>query len=232
MKLEDLDIVYVLKCGKYEDCDELRYSLRSLENLPHRDVHIFGDKPEWVRRNVIYHDFTQVGEKWENVNRLLYLVCHTDSVTDDFILMNDDFFIMSAINKLPYYGDGTLMDRYNKIAEEFEVESLYQSGLKEASETLSEAHKPTYSFELHVPIILNKEKLLPIVKKYPKSCARRSLYCNIYGIEPVQHEDVKIYDPETKKLPNDFLSTADGKFTGNLREVVESRFPDKCKYEE
>lgn len=231
MELNNLDIVYVLKCGRYEDCDELRFSLRSLANIPHRDVHIFGDKPNWVR-NTIYHDFAQVGEKWENVNRLLYLVCHTDSVTDDFILMNDDFYIMSAINELPYYGDGTLMDRYDKIAEEFEVESLYQSGLKEASEVLSEAHKPTYSFELHVPIILNKEKLLPIVKKYPKSCARRSLYCNIYGIKPVQHKDVKIYDPEARNLPTDFLSSNDGKFTGGLREVVESRFPNKCKYEE
>lgn len=231
MELNNLDIVYVLKCGRYEDCDELRFSLRSLDNIPHRDVHIFGDKPDWVR-NIIYHDFAQVEERWANVNKLLKCACYDQSVTDDFILMNDDFYIMSAIDDVPYYADETLMDRYNEIAKEYENESLYQRGLKQASEALSEAHKPTCNFELHIPIILNKKKLLPIVKKYPKSCARRSLYCNIYGIKPVQHKDVKIYDPEARNLPTDFLSSNDGKFTGSLREVVESRFPNKCKYEE
>jgi len=231
METKNLDVVYVLKCGRFEECDELRYSLRSLENLPHRNVHIFGDKPDWVR-NVTFHDITQVGEKWENVNRLLSCICHTGSVTDDFILMNDDFYIMSAVEELPYYGDGTLMDRYNQIAKDWEVESLYQLGLKQASETLSEAHKDTYNFELHVPIILNKEKLLPIVEQYPMSCARRSLYCNFYNIKPVPHKDVKIYDPDTRDFPVDFLSSNDSKFSGSLREYVDSRFPDKCIYEE
>ena len=228
--MQNMDIVYPLRCRLFGSCDELRYSLRSLENIPHRRVHIFGDKPIWTR-NIIYHDITQVHSRWRNVNRLLEAACHAEDVTDDFILMNDDFFILRPIKDLPAYQHGTLMDRFNEIAQEYEKVSAYQCGLKEASEALSSAHRATNNFELHVPIILNKQKLLPILKQYPESCARRSLYCNTYGITGTERPDVKIYDPNITDYPEDFVSSDNQSFSGPLRDSIEKRFINKSKYE-
>ena len=46
LKTEDLDVVYCVK--ELITNEELRYSLRSLRNLPHRKVWIFGGCPKWV----------------------------------------------------------------------------------------------------------------------------------------------------------------------------------------
>ena len=88
----NMDIVYVLKPDFQNE--ELRYSLRSLENFPHDKVWFVGGQPNELtpdgRLNI-----RQWGDtKWERVKNMLARVCVADDISEDFWLFNDDFFIL------------------------------------------------------------------------------------------------------------------------------------------
>ena len=60
----------------------------------------------------------------------------------------------------------------------------------------------------------------------------RSLYGNYAKIGGEQTEDVKTVDPD-KIIPDDalFFSTSNKSFAGKVREQLEQRFPEPCRYE-
>ena len=117
MKTGALDIVYCLKAGSKGE--ELKYSLRSLKNLEHNRVWIFGDCPDWVD-NVNFVPIQQTrGNKWLNTAGLLKEICDNDNITEDFIWFNDDFFVLKKMDSLNYYHDRTLNRRvldFSKIS--------------------------------------------------------------------------------------------------------------------
>lgn len=227
---KDMDIVYVTK-ARFEN-EELRYSLRTLKNIPHRKVFIFGACPPWVK-NVQKRGVVQNENKWANVNHLLRVACRTEAVSDNFILMNDDFFINKKINGLDYYYCKNLEDRIEGLSDEVMNPSKYMLNLAVGIDILKEHNSQTKNFELHVPMIFNKYKLYPILKKYPDSAARRSIYANMYNIEGKETTDCKVYGlmaiPDARR---NFLSTTDASFRhGLVGKYIRTKFKDKSKYE-
>lgn len=100
------DIGYIL--GPQDDYSELRYSLRSLRFLPHRNVYIAGSEPpEWVQ-NVTHIPTDQRPiegsgtQKYVNIkhNQRLNLLALCDEL-DDFVLMDDDFMFVKPLETLP-----------------------------------------------------------------------------------------------------------------------------------
>lgn len=87
-----MDIVYVVREG--EKNDNLRYSLRSLKNIPHDDVYIIGHKPEWVKNVKYINRMQRVRNKFQNISRNMWLATKTSSISDDFIYMDDDFALL------------------------------------------------------------------------------------------------------------------------------------------
>ena len=108
-----MDIVFVVRPG--ESNEVLRYSLRSLVNLPHRQVYISGYCPSWVK-NVIYIATDQEGnDDLDNSNHNLICAAIREDLSDNFILMNDDFFIMAPADVVPPMHQGSLdgtIERY------------------------------------------------------------------------------------------------------------------------
>lgn len=234
MKTNNLDIVYCVK----ERClsDELRYSLRSLENIPHNKVWIYGGCPGWVNTKEVIHIPTPQDRvnKWLNTSLLLEKIVENDKITEDFIWFNDDFFVLEPIDELVYYYDRNLLSRiadFNKLSLTFS--SPYQKRLLGAMLALKNKKIDTLNFEVHVPIIFNRKKLASIFEKFPAIGAKRSLYGNMYGEEKQSIKDVKIYDCST--IPSDdsvFLSTSDMSFReGEVGKYIREKFKKKCKYE-
>lgn len=224
MELEKLDIVYTVYCGLCDNCDELRYSLRSLKNVPHRKVFVIGSKPQWLTKNVEYRHIIQVEDSFSNVNKLLTTACMDKEISEDFIWFNDDFYVIKKIKDIPYYYDKTLSDRVKDIAG-----SDYAKGLEKASQSLTEAHAGTLNFELHTPIVFNKEKLLKVLEKYPNTPARRSYYCNLNNIKGIQRKDVKLYGNATPTNTT-FLSTHGE--TPEHMEFLANKFSEKSEFED
>src|SRR5690554_930418 len=95
-----IDIVYFLRVDDKNNSEELRYSLRSLKHIPHGNVFIVGEMPEWVT-NVTHINVQQTGTKNQNVTTGLRKAIRSELISDDFILMNDDFFFMKDIEEMP-----------------------------------------------------------------------------------------------------------------------------------
>ena len=233
MHTDDLDIVY---CVKYcNDNKELKYSLRSLENIPHKRVWIYGGCPSWVD-NVNYVKVSQdKGNKWLNTSFSLAEICKNDDITEDFVWFNDDFFVLHPIDKLPYYNDRTLPARITDFAKISwnTMNNGYCSRLKRATRALRLNGKEVKNFELHLPIIFNRKKLQQVIQEYPNIGAKRSLYCNHFGVESEQLKDVKIYDLDN--IPEDdwdFVSTSDCSFSkGEVGKYIRKKFRKKGEYE-
>jgi hypothetical protein len=84
-----MDFVYICKPG---DNEELRYSIRSvLYSFPDANIWLVGGKPSWYSGNYIYVD--QKHHKYANAINNLHAICDSNEISEEFVLMNDDFFI-------------------------------------------------------------------------------------------------------------------------------------------
>lgn len=232
-KLSDkLDVFYPV-LPTVDDNLELRYSLRSLANMPHGKVFIYTSKPiKWLSNEVIQVPAEILSSnKFCRVNKKIELACRNEQISENFVLMNDDFFILKPIKTLPYYADA---NKPTLAARSEGSNPLYGQQLKEAESCLMAAGKPCTNFEMHMPLVVNKAKMLSTIKLRPTNGARRSLYCNLNGCEPTLVNDCKLYD--SLSLPDSnaaFCSSYMGSFYQDspLQRWLEAEFSGKCIYE-
>ena len=225
-----VDFVYMCRPG---DNEELRYSIRSVvKNAPVRNVWVVGDKPDWYVGNFI--PTVPVGNAFENVrNNLRKVIAHPE-ISEDFVLMNDDFFITRNVNSVyPYYG-GLLINRYMEH-QELAGFNFYANFLRKTDAVLrQQGIKNPLNYELHVPMPFNKTKLAETIDA-PFSI--RSYYGNIHQIGGEEMGDVKIYShprfvhtSSTIDNGTPYLSTEDGAFDA-IQGYLEDLFPEPSPYE-
>lgn len=232
------DVVYSVK--QCEDNEELRYSLRSLENIPHGNIYIAGYKPTWVK-NVIhvpnhqlrtYSKYLNSTNNWAAANAM-------DDLSDDYIYMNDDFFIMHKLETIPNMHMGSLdlfIDRYVSIGSRAYVEGsmttrrvLHQIGVT----------GDLKSYELHVPFLVNKSRrrdIVALAQHYnprQRSLHTRTLYGNYYQVEGIEMRDVKIHNESMQFSEKwDFLSTSDEAFSDcSVGDYIRDTFHIKSQFE-
>ena len=230
MDTSNMDIVYCLKNG--ETSDELRYSLRSLKNLPHRNVWFYGGCPTWAT-NVHHVYANQTGTKWQNSTRMLYAASLNENITKNFVWFNDDFYVWNPVKKLEYWYDRTLEQRAADFRTPLMDTSRYGLLLLDVANELKQQGKKTVNYALHIPLVFNRYKFAKMVQKYPQAVPGRSLYCNEYEVGGKQHDDVKIYDNMSLVPPRSlFASTSNKSFRlGKVGQQIKERFPDLCEYE-
>lgn len=234
MKLKDMDIVYVVKDSAYNE--ELQYSLRSVEkNFPHNRVWFFGGKPIGVHpdKQVLVNQIWRT--KWDNVRNMMRMIADNEEVTDDFVLFNDDFFVMKPIKTLPPYKWKTMESICKWVEEQNNSrQSGYTKNLRAVARELEEFQFPTDNYVLHLPMVFNKKKLLHALDVFPSTKSPRSVYGNMYLTKRAKtHKDVKIFRASTEPpKDSDFLSTEDYAFkNGKAGEYIKRCFPDKSRFE-
>lgn len=226
-----LDVVYILKPEL--DTDELRYSLRSVEkNFPHRKVFFVCGQPKGFNPDgKIEHKQTGYN-KWDQIRSSMWKIVECDEITDDFYLFNDDFFIMKPVKgKFVNMVDGTLIRRIEELANDCKGFNSYAKTLLKANEELKTLKCPTMNYDLHTPMLMNKE----MVKNSIGKCASpqmRSIYGNINRIPYVMHPDVKVYGLDVVPEDPDLLSTDDDSFTkGKVGEYIRTVFNKPSRFE-
>lgn len=233
-----MDIVYLLK--ESETNDELTYSLRSLKNLPHDKVFFVGGMPNNINPEKVYHIPTEQGDnKYKNTANAMLTACMCSKISEDFILMNDDFFVMTPIKDIKKELNlhrGLLDDMIFFYANEFPFKDEYLSGLRQTRELLRRVkiHGPL-NYELHTPMVINKAKMIEVFKipgfNDIESPMFRSLYGNLRLKDSQYTQDVKM-DALHLNLPENptFLSTSDNYFK-TVKVFMNAIFPDKSEYE-
>lgn len=245
-----MDLVYVVKEG--DKNPELRYSLRSVEkNLQYDKIWIVGYKPNWITGVEYIPVIQDKKDKWHNSDNNLLEACKNELVSDDFILMNDDFICLETNkNYLFNYSLGKLNTSILKHMKKT-TNRPYNRAFSDLKILLSELgikSKDMYDYESHTPMIINKHKFLELwekepVKKYlgtDKVLHKRSLYKNVFPDREtiILPEDVKIqYESELDRKKNvcGWISFYDEQVDNivyyNINLLLQNNFPNKSKYE-
>ena len=228
------DVVYILK----QDVKsyEIRYSLRSIErNLDHENVWFFGGQPVGLIPDKAYPMHQKGILKWERARSSLIEVCKNPEVSEKFWLFNDDFFVLKPVkSEEPFFG-GMLHDRILHIEHRWnDKRTGYTRALRHCEETLHDADLTTFNYALHIPLLVDKAKMLEALELFPDCPMFRSIYGNYAEIGGTQHDDVKIVGMGTP-IPDgaDYVSTDDSSFFyGRVGEQIRRMFPVPCKYEQ
>lgn len=225
-----IDIVYILK--ETMDTEELRYSLRSLKNLPHRYVWFVGGQPKGFKPDIALPHKQSGESKWDLIRSSMYKVLADERLSDEFYLFNDDFFVMKKVTgKWVNFADHTLQWRVDELQKEYPWLNPYARTLYKLKEELKSLGYPQVNFEVHMPMLFRKDIADSCIKQC-SSPQMRSAYGNISQCEWIQHDDVKVYDLESVPEKPDFLSTNDNTFRdGAVGEYIRNAFPEPSRFE-
>lgn len=234
-----MDIVYINTKTIWKN-NEIKYSLRSLDKLVTGvdNVYVIGYKPDFLSDLVIHVPYP---DKFENkaTNIMMKVLTATEvpELSDDFLLLNDDYFFMNPIDA-PTYPHYWKCDLSHTIQIQ---RNEYQKHVIPTCKALLDKKLPTKNFDVHKPIIYNKKLFQEVINQYnwniPWGYILRSIYCNTLGIEGVQRPDDKInhsHVPEnwermTKHL--DCFSVGDQSEDQYLLSFLNKKFPEPSKYE-
>lgn len=233
-KLLVLDLVYVCRSGENE---ELRYSLRSIEeNLPGHNVVVIGHKPAWYSGDFI--PVKDIGNKFFNISNCLITACNTPSISSNFVFMNDDFFLLKPLKRIPRLHGGLLSDKIEAYRALTGNTNQYTGLLsKTSNKLLSMGITDAIDYDIHVPMQFNKKKLLSVISH---GHLPRSIYGNIFNVGGKSMHDVKRYNPKSrlsKRSPSledeslVFISSDDQSFETIKNHILMDMFPKPSKYE-
>lgn len=231
--MKQLDIVYFVKPDLMNE--ELRFSLRSVEaNFPHRSVWFYGGQPiEMIpdrRAPIAQHGRS----RYDKVKNMLIEACENQELTEDFWLFNDDFFILQPQEDLPAWYDGTLYERIVHIEQKRNATpSDYTQQLRKTVVALEEAGKGCLNYAVHVPMKINRRKMLKTIERFPSVPMFRALYGNDNEIGGIDAPDVKIHT-SGDLIPEGaaFVSTSDSSFiNGEVGKQIRALFTEKSRWE-
>lgn len=231
-------IVIPLGNGSRWNNTELRYCLRSITKhlTGYADIFIVGEKPEWLT-GCIHIPCPDYGDKTyhkeRNIFEKIMAACKDERVTEDFLFMNDDHFLLQDFEagKFPYYCHGWL--------NEFMTVTDYKHTVRNTIEWNYGEDCPY--FDIHCPIVYNKQNFIHHMRNPDWSI--RFGYCikTMYGHlnigKATEYPDLKINEvyssDQIRKLitGRPWFSIGDKAREGGLLRVLNELYPHKSKYE-
>jgi len=182
--------------------------------------------PSWVKSEYEYIPAEQDSEKYQNTRNNLRTALRDPRLGNEFILMNDDFFIMKPIEKIPALRRLKNIEHYIDLFSRLKSDGYYVQAMVATRDILQEwGIHAISSYELHVPMLFDKNKLLALMRKLPENSPSRhirTLYGNYYGIDGERIRDVKVInDDQEIDYEGIFLSTSDESFEqGKVGEYI------------
>ena len=232
-----LDIIYPVRPG--ETNEELRYSLRSLEaSYPnHGTIWVVGHLPGWLT-GVEFIEGNLSKSPRTNVYQNIQAACSHSGVSDEVIVMNDDFFITQPVEKIQLCYRGTLAAHLAlpRLRVSTNGASWWKDSLLTTQVCLQAlGYDAPLSYELHVPMPINRHRMRETLERFaavtPANPPQwRSLYGNLHG-EPdeiVQSEDSKVFRNAPLRRP--YHSTTDLSWR-HFRAPLAAMFPEPSRYE-
>ncbi len=163
--------------------------------------------------------------------------CSDDRVTEDFLMVHDDHFLLSPVNvsSFPVVHHGIMKPGIGQYA------STKQNTI---NLLCGDPHDVIYDYDSHCPILFNKQRFMNTVYKMVDwnqwyGYCMKTLYCVLNGISGTLMEDLKIRLPlkadEIKQQIHgrNWFSIGDKCFTDNgMSDVLAELYPHPSKYEQ
>lgn len=229
-----MDVLYPVRRGDWNE--ELRFSLRSLSLYSELGrVFLVGHRPHWVSPRATLFPREQSGSKYRNANENLLWAADHAELSDPFLLMNDDFYLLRPLTRVRHFHRGPLgemIDWYRRMHHT----GAYFRNMGATYQLLKSLRfsKPL-SYELHVPMAMDKETLF---RAWDKGKAIdglhiRSMVGNLGHYRGTYMEDVKVYRGRPVQWEGwPFLSTNDDLKDNGVGKVLLSLFPGPSPYEQ
>lgn len=188
-----------------------------------------GGKPDWYTGN--YVPVENASTKQLNAIQNLFTVTQTKDISENFVLMNDDFFVINPVKDIKTYHGGDLMAKI-KLRREITPTSKYPDLLLKAYRALQRRGiEVILDYDIHVPMPMTKTGLKEALDM---GTQWRSTYGNLYGVGGEEIEDVKVYGSgdllevtyDIDNLKHDYISTDDGSFLRVYNRILKDRFPN------
>lgn len=195
------NFVWVLGSGSTWQNYEIRFSIRSvLKHHPNANILIIGERPTWFRG--LRHVYVPDSHECPYVNqwRKLEKACE---LFDEFIYMDDDFYLMKPFEKV-HYRLGAL-ENYITNLKPLRSEAHWVNVAQATYDVMPEADRHL----LHVPLPIISTNFLNIAESYPQrhespSLVPRQIYCHHetdFEVRDISR-DVKVtMQKDVKELP-------------------------------
>lgn len=217
------DVVYLCRKGENE---ELRYSLRSLVNIPHGRVWLVGGAPSWYTGDLIR--VAQHGMKNQITGRALIAACLDPRISDPFLMFNDDFYVMRPGPIPPPRHRGTIQGVIDWYERQGITSSGYVTRMRSTMKTLkTHGIRRPLSYELHVPLLVHKLQMLGATRFGGQ---QRTMYGNLVRLGGTKMNDVKVINGVDPIPDGRWLSTMDDTFA-RLEPLLRGRFPNASRWE-
>lgn len=231
-----MNVVYVYRRGQ---SDELRYSLRSLANVPHDRVVVVGDAPPFPYRNITVVGSAHQGPNPQTIirNHLIRLVQSATLDNDShFYLFNDDFFVLDPVDSIPLYHRGPVAELDGQVDRAgLPVAGDWIDTERQTAAWLTErgVDPDPLSYALHVPMPMNVARCSWFAL-LPDGLRPRTFYGNYAAQgDGFYMEDVKIR--RTDEHPSGltpYVSTYEKTWKhGVIGEHIRDAFPNPSEYE-
>ena len=243
--MQTTDLIYPVGTGSHWDNNELRYSLRSVaQNLRGvGKVWIVGERPEWLRG--VEH--ISVQDKWgkanPTANTLSKVLAACDAgISERFIYMNDDFFIMrpmQAENIQPLYK--------NDLTEwppSYWNKHPWRQRMLKTMKLLQSTGLKTLCFDIHAPFPMEVTKVRELADRFDWKTGNglnwRSLYGNVnYPNEAIKNNGKKIvfHSPKCSKeiaetiKGRQFVAVGEKGLNDDMKRMLDYWFRKNCKFE-
>lgn len=227
-----LDVVYFYKKLRNDE-DHFKFSIRSIvKNLKFNRIFIVGHKPDFVNGKVIYIPGPFQGAKNVNVKKKIKKVINDNRITENFYCIDDDVYLMKPYDTFPILHN----KKISWWAKDRTRDNFITPGWVERINNLLEEFPYGLWYELHCPIIYNKQRLRHIRKelKLKKVLVLRSKYCNYFNVKSTQSDDHKIYslDDIDKYKDKPWISSSNEvEDTSAFKSFIKKHFPRKSKFE-
>lgn len=179
---------------KKTDTKELVLSILTLQNIEEWNgaIYIVGDDPDCFLP--AYYTHIPIAHNWgkESNCRSNDEICAYQTAAEivgDFIAMSDDIFVLKPWS-LARHNRGLINDH---IASR-NIRDSYMLQLKSTAKWLREHNKSEFSYELHIPFLVEADKFLEIVSIIPRikdGVLFRSVYGNWFGEPSTMANDTK-----------------------------------------
>lgn len=215
---------------------ELRYALRGIEKYVSDRGNIFlvGESPDFVHNVIHIQNAVRPEKQFKAANIVSHLLCacRDKRVSDWFLFMADDHFLLKEL--APNYNHrGTLLES----ADKFTNHQSYRATLFNTIAKLSDS-SPDYG---HGPMLFNKALFVRAMAQVdwtkPWGYAWKSLYCSLNGIKGEAQRDIKLKMQVNanyifRLIKNQaYFSVDDRAWNTELVQVLMQLYPNPSQYE-
>jgi hypothetical protein len=136
---------------------ELVYSLRSLEKHTDLEPVVIGDKPDWYKgRHIPFPASTRGADSSYKITNVYFKIrraCLDKKISDTFLYMNDDIYLIEKPKKV-HYVNGRIEDLWQDYQNNH-GESYYTRCLQRTVEYVG----TSWNYETHTPMWIGKDFL-------------------------------------------------------------------------